>query len=43
MEVHCDACGSENAYHNGVCYVCPDCGNEWDDGCEPDDEEDEEY
>lgn len=29
MEIQCPNCGSENAYHNGVCYECPDCDYEW--------------
>lgn len=32
MNVECPNCGLESAYHNGVCYVCPDCDYEWDDG-----------
>jgi len=36
--VECPNCGSENAYHNGVSYECPDCDNEW--GFIEDDEED---
>ncbi|SEN32882.1 hypothetical protein SAMN04487902_1126 [Prevotella sp. ne3005] len=30
----------ENAYHNGVCYVCPDCDYEWDDELDIYDDED---
>ncbi len=26
MEIKCPKCGCEDAYHNGVCYECPDCG-----------------
>jgi uncharacterized Zn ribbon protein len=29
MEIHCPACGCEDAYHNGVCYECPECNHEW--------------
>lgn len=25
----CSNCGMDNAYHNGVCYECPDCDHEW--------------
>ena len=39
METVCPNCYSENAYHDGCCYVCPDCGCEW--GNE--DNEDDEY
>lgn len=33
------ACGFESAFHNGTCYECPKCDNEW--GCieEGDDED----
>ena len=31
MTVECPNCGMENAYHDGVNYVCPDCDYEWDD------------
>lgn len=30
MEIECPNCGSEDAYFNGVCYECPDCGHTWD-------------
>lgn len=26
----CPNCGRDNAYYDGVSYVCPDCGYEWD-------------
>ena len=29
MEVECIFCLNENAYFDGVNYVCPDCGREW--------------
>lgn len=29
MEVGCIFCLNENAYFDGVNYVCPDCGREW--------------
>ena len=29
MEIVCPNCFNENAYFNGVCYECPDCGNQW--------------
>ncbi|QZT37909.1 hypothetical protein K5X82_03170 [Halosquirtibacter xylanolyticus] len=25
----CPKCQGENAYHDGMGYVCPDCGHEW--------------
>jgi protein PhnA len=25
----CPQCGSENAYHDGSLWVCPDCAHEW--------------
>ncbi len=25
----CPPCGSENVYHDGNLWVCPDCGHEW--------------
>ena len=37
MLIECPNCGCEDAYHDGVSYVCPDCGNRW----QEDDEEDE--
>lgn len=46
MEVECPNCGSDQAYHNGVCYECPDCDNEWSDGLDvfdsPDEDDDDE-
>lgn len=42
--VHCDVCGQDNAYYNGVCYECPDCGNEWGENeYEESDDDSEEY
>lgn len=32
MNTECSNCGRENAFHDGVCYVCPDCDHTWDDG-----------
>ena len=29
MVVECPYCGSEDAYHDGVSYVCPDCDGRW--------------
>ena len=29
MIVECPYCGSEDAYHDGVSYVCPDCDSRW--------------
>lgn len=31
MNTECLNCGKENAYHDGVKYVCPDYDYEWDD------------
>ena len=31
METVCPKCFDEGAYHNGVCYECPDCGYKWGD------------
>lgn len=41
MNTECPNCGMDNAYHNGVCYACPDCDYEWPDGLIFDDEEDD--
>lgn len=30
LMVECPNCQNDNAYCNGVEYVCPDCGYEWD-------------
>lgn len=38
----CPNCGCEDAYHNGVCYECPDCGEEWGEESDVYDEDDEE-
>lgn len=43
LNATCPKCGSESAYHNGVCYECPDCDYEWDDSTTLDDDEDEDY
>lgn len=32
MEVECPQCESDQAYHNGVSYECPDCNHQWSDG-----------
>ena len=29
MNTECPSCESENAFHNGVNFECPDCGHEW--------------
>lgn len=29
MNTECPKCESENAYFDGVNYVCPDCNYEW--------------
>ena len=42
MNTDCPRCGSESAYHDGTCYVCPDCDYEWDDDCEWDEDEEPE-
>ena len=39
MNVECPFCHLDNAYHNGVCYSCPDCDSEWG-GFNFDDEDD---
>lgn len=26
---HCPQCGSENVYHDGTLYVCPECAHEF--------------
>lgn len=31
MEIDCPNCGFNEAYHNGVCYECPECGYTWTD------------
>ena len=31
MNTECPYCGLEGAYHDGVQFVCPDCGATWDD------------
>lgn len=36
----CPDCFEENAFFNGICYVCPECGYEW--GYDDDEEEEEE-
>lgn len=35
MEIICPRCGSDDCYHNGVCYECNDCGYEWGDDDTP--------
>lgn len=32
MTTECPKCGLDNAYFDGVEYVCPDCGYSWTDG-----------
>ena len=43
--IECPKCGFDNAYCNGVNYVCPDCDFEWPcfeiDNAEDDEDEDE--
>lgn len=29
MNIQCPECTLEDAYFNGVCYYCPDCGCTW--------------
>ena len=29
MTIECPFCGMDNAYCDGVEYVCPDCGRTW--------------
>lgn len=43
LNTDCPRCGSETAFHNGVCHECPECDYEWSciDGEEVDDEETE--
>ena len=31
MNEECPFCHREDAYHNGVCYYCPNCDREWGD------------
>lgn len=31
MEIECPDCGFNEAYHNGACYECLDCGYTWSD------------
>ncbi len=28
-ETKCPKCGSENVYHDGNLWICPDCAHEW--------------
>jgi uncharacterized Zn ribbon protein len=41
MNIECINCGMDNAYCDGVNYVCPDCGYEWDCPEIPSDDDDE--
>ena len=34
----CIKCGSETAYFDGWCFVCPECGHEWERRKNSDDE-----
>lgn len=36
MNTDCPKCGSENAFFNGVCWECPDCDYEWEEGDDDD-------
>lgn len=29
MEIQCPNCYDENAFYDGVCYVCNNCGYTW--------------
>lgn len=40
MTIECPFCGMENAYFDGVEYVCPDCGKSWDCDEIPDEDSD---
>ena len=31
MEIVCPKCYCEDAFFNGECYECPDCGYQWTD------------
>lgn len=37
MEIECPNCHYEDAYFNGRCYECPDCGYCWTEDDEDDD------
>lgn len=41
MAIECPFCGLDNAYCDGVEYVCPDCGRTWPCPEIPDDDEDD--
>jgi uncharacterized Zn ribbon protein len=41
MEISCPNCGSDQAYHDGVQYQCPDCDYEWSDGLDLFDDDEE--
>ncbi len=41
LNTDCPNCGSESAFHNGVCYECPECEYEW--GCIEDEEKEDRY
>lgn len=50
MTTECPFCGMENAYCDGVEYVCPDCDRTWpcdeipdDDDWEEDDDDDDDF
>lgn len=38
MKIECPFCHLENAYHDGVSYVCPDCDGTWGGDDDDDDE-----
>ncbi|MBI3444028.1 MAG: alkylphosphonate utilization protein [Magnetospirillum sp.] len=38
-ESKCPKCGSENVYHDGSLWVCPDCAHEWNQHSSGDDAE----
>lgn len=40
LNTECPYCESENAYHNGTEFECPDCGRTWEDDYTVEGEED---
>ena len=39
FNTQCPNCGRDNAFHNGICFECPDCDYEW--GGDDDDYDDD--
>lgn len=29
QQTHCPKCNSENIYHDGLTWICPECSHEW--------------